>query len=243
MNGLRIAARAIFLGDKHCRYLAAERISRWTYSKYKFSEFGRIYLDDDNFLKYYESFEGTKNYHSLDRKYALKELLKLSLNLEGDTAECGAYKGASSFLVCEAIKGKGKTHHIFDSFEGISSPMEDDGSHWSKGDLACSEDIIQENLKEFKNVEYHKGWIPTKFHEVADANFCFLHLDVDLLQPTIDSLDFFYHRMSHGGVILCDDYGINTCPGVKQAMDTFFSDKQESIVSLPTGQGLVITNS
>jgi hypothetical protein len=46
--------------------------------------------------------------------------------------------------------------------------------------------------------------------------------------------------MVPGGLIVCDDYGSAACPGAKQAMDTFFVDKLETIASLPSGQGLVI---
>jgi len=227
-------------GDEWSKFFLAEKISGLIYKRYKFSEFGRIFLDDNNFIRYYESFEGTKNYHSFDRKYMLDQLMKLVVSLDGDTAECGAYKGASSFLICRRIAGSSKKHHIFDSFEGLSEPTREDGTYWQKGDLSSSEKIIRENLKDFDFVAYHKGWIPETFHEVSDVRFCFVHLDVDLFQPTLDSLRFFYERMTPGGIILCDDYGFITCPGAKKAMDSFFSDKPEEVVSLPTGQGLVV---
>lgn len=237
---LKIIFSALIRNDEYSRFYLAERISRIIYKRYRFSEFGRLFLYDDDFIRYYESFEGTENYHSFDRKYTLDQLMKLAVSLEGDTAECGAYKGASSFLICCGIKGLQKRHHVFDSFEGISAPIREDGNYWQKGNLACSESVIQENLKEYDFVVYHKGWIPTKFQEVSDRRFCFVHLDVDLYQPTLKSLMFFYERMTQGGIILCDDYGFTTCPGAKKAMDFFFSDKPEEIVSLPTGQGFVM---
>jgi hypothetical protein len=89
-------------------------------------------------------------------------------------------------------------------------------------------------------VVFHPGWIPERFTDVAERRFCFLHLDVDLLQPTHDALEFFYPRMVPGGVILCDDYGFETCPGARLAVDGFFASRPEPVVHLPTGQGLVI---
>jgi hypothetical protein len=44
-------------------------------------------------------------------------------------------------------------------------------------------------------------------------------------------------------MLLCDDYGFETCPGAARAMDRFFTDKPEPIISLTTGQGLVIKQS
>ena len=47
-------------------------------------------------------------------------------------------------------------------------------------------------------------------------------------------------RVVPHGIIVCDDYGFDTCPGARQAMDTYFADRKVPIVHLPTGQGLVI---
>ncbi len=242
ITAARLVFDALTKGEnaEYSRFTLAERLSRLVYPKYKFSEFGRLFLEDDNFLRYYESFEGTENYRSLDRKYTLDQLMKLVASVEGDTAECGAFRGASSYLICRRMAGSGKKHHVFDSFEGLSDPQPEDGAYWKGGDLSSSEIIIRDNLKDFDNVVYHKGWIPQKFYEVEDSKFSFVHLDVDLYQPTIDSLEFFYERMGSGGIILCDDYGFATCPGAKKAMDSFFADKSEGIVRLPTGQGFVV---
>ncbi len=232
--------RQILTGDEFPRYILAERIAGLIYKRYKFSEYGRLFLYDDDFVRLYERFENTGNFHSLDRKYALDQLTKLSLFLDGDTAECGAYKGASSYLICRRNLKYQKTHHIFDSFEGLSDPVNEDGDYWKKGDLSCGEHVLRENLKEFSAVHYYKGWIPERFSDVADRKFCFVHLDIDLYQPTRDSILFFYERMTPGGIILCDDYGFTSCPGANKAMNDFFSDKAEEIVLLPTGQGFVM---
>ena len=67
-----------------------------------------------------------------------------------------------------------------------------------------------------------------------------MHIDVDLHQPTYDSLEFFYKRTTPGGIVLCDDYGSIHCPGAKKAMDTFFRDKPEEIIALSTGQAFIV---
>lgn len=234
--------KAMIRHDEYSGFVFAEKITQLVYPSYKFSEFGRTFLHDENFLRYYKSFENG-NYHSIDRKYTLDQLAKAVVNVEGDTVECGAYMGASSYLICRRIAGLDKHHHIFDSFQGLSTPGPEDGTYWQPGNLRCGEDVIREKLREFDFVAYHQGWIPDKFHEVESKRFCFVHLDVDLYQPTIDSLTFFYDRVNPYGMILCDDYGFESCPGARRALDFFFDDKREKIVSLPTGQGLVIKGS
>lgn len=232
--------RQLLKGDDFARYILAEKLSALIYKDYKFSEFGRIFLHDDDFIRLYQRFETTGNFHSLDRKYTLYQLTKLTISLAGDTAECGAYKGASSYFICQRNLEHKKTHHIFDSFEGLSAPLCEDGVYWKKGDLSFSEDALRENLNAFSAVQYYKGWIPDRFSEVSDMKFCFVHLDIDLYQPTFDAIQFFYPRMTAGGILLCDDYGFKSCPGAKKAMDTFFWDKPELIVDLPTGQAFIM---
>jgi O-methyltransferase len=51
---------------------------------------------------------------------------------------------------------------------------------------------------------------------------------------------FFYPRLVPGGVILCDDYGFTTCPGVRRAVDEFMADKPEHVVHVPTGHGFLV---
>lgn len=222
------------------RYNAAEALSMAVYPKFKFSEFGRLFLEDQAFLSYYERFMDPGNWHSLDRKYTLDQFLKLAMQSDGDMAECGTYKGASAYHMCLALRGSGRLVHLFDSFAGLSQPGELDGDYWLPGALSAPETALRQTLAEFDNYRIYHGWIPERFGEVSGQTFSFIHIDVDLYQPTRESLEFFYPRTSKGGIILMDDYGFVTCPGAKRAADDFFADKPESILLLTTGQALVI---
>jgi O-methyltransferase len=222
------------------RFRAAELLSAAVYPKYRFSEYGRIYLEDEEFLSYYRQFMDVGNWHSLDRKYVLDQLLKLTQDIKGDAAECGTYKGFSALRICMAFHGSSRLVHLFDSFEGLPTPGPCDGDYWIAGALKAPENSLSETLAGFDNYRVYKGWIPERFPDIADRGFSFVHVDVDLYQPTLDSLKFFYPRMPPGGLILMDDYGFTSCPGAKQAADEFFTCMPESIVMLPTGQAFVI---
>ncbi|HEY1068249.1 MAG TPA: TylF/MycF/NovP-related O-methyltransferase [Pirellulales bacterium] len=241
MRGIKRIYRAV-RGDEKARYQLADKITQVVCPRYKFTEFGRAYLYDRDFLDIYERIEGTRNYHSLDRKYALRGLLQLATNVPGATAECGVFRGGSSWLICQHFAGTGRKHYLFDSFEGVSTPGSHDGSWWTRGNLAMPEEVARKNLADFpaESLVFMKGWIPDRFPEVEDQTFSFVHIDVDLYEPTRDSIEFFYPRLSPGGVLLCDDDGSINCPGAKKAMDEFFADKPESIVRLPTGQSFVV---
>jgi hypothetical protein len=134
----------------------------------------------------------------------------------------------------------GKAHHAFDSFAGLSKPGPSDGSYWKGGELAVSLDRVQENLSDLENVVYHPGWIPTRFEEVEDLTFALVHIDVDLEEPTRDSLEFFGERLAPGAVIVLDDYGSELCPGARRAADEFAATRSVAIVEAPSGQGLIL---
>jgi len=222
------------------RFIAAEALCTAIYPKYKFSEYGRLFLEDEKFLAYYRGVMDPGNWHSLDRKYTLDQMLKLVRHIDGEVAECGVYKGASALLMCRALLGTTSLVHLFDSFEGLAEPLPVDGRYWKKGSLSTSEADLHETLRGMDNYRVYKGWIPERFSEVADRTFRFVHIDVDLYDPTLASLAFFFPRLAKGGMVLLDDHGFASCPGAKQAADEFFSGRPESIAMLPTGQAFAI---
>ena len=77
--------------------------------------------------------------------------------------------------------------------------------------------------------------------EVESKKFAFVHVDVDLYQPTLDSLKFFYPRLLPGGVIVVDDYGYSVFPGAKRAVDEFLRGTDCSVFyETPMGSCFII---
>lgn len=178
--------------------------------------------------------------HNAERRWMMQQLLRLTDGVPGDTAECGAYIGAGSYLICRANAGR-RMHHIFDSFEGLSAPAAEDGNYWRGGDLAAPEAAVDSNLEPFSgHYRLYKGWIPGRFSDVADKMFSFVHIDVDLQQPTYDSIEFFYPRLSPGGILVCDDFGLSSCPGATAAITTYLGDRPEKMIELASGGGFLI---
>jgi O-methyltransferase len=183
-----------------------------------------------------------------DSKYVLYSIAQYLRSLDGDTAECGVFRGDSSYLICHAAgETKDTIHHVFDSFAGLSHPAECDRPalpdvyQWSSGDLSASLETVSNNLSAFPFVRYYRGWIPDRFAEVADRRFRLVHIDVDLYQPTKDALEFFYPLLVPGGMIVCDDYGSLLCPGAKKAVDELIEARGlASAIHLSTGQAVLI---
>lgn len=217
------------------------QIGRLILPRYRFKWIQLDWWDNDDFTQYLSRYDELHRLNT-DRRWMLHQLLRLIEAIPGDTAECGVFKGASSHLILCANRSSAieRMHYAFDSFAGLSQPDTVDGQHWTSGDLSVTEAIVARNLTPLGNVQLMRGWIPSRFSEVAEHQFAFVHIDVDLHQPTLDSIRFFYPRMPAGAILVCDDYGCSTCPGATQAIDDFLHDKPEKMLALPDGGGFFI---
>jgi O-methyltransferase len=229
-------------GDERERRYAGvgllERAAKLLVPGYVVSDDGKLWSSDERFLELCRRLEPGSD-RSAERKFFLRELLRLVSDLPGDTAEAGVYRGASSWLICDHFRGSGRKHYAFDSFQGLSLPKPADGNYWRRGDMASAEAEVRALLEPFDAVVC-KGWIPEVFEQADVGELCLAHVDVDLYDPTLASLEFVYPRIVPGGVLVCDDYGLTTCPGATRAMDEYMNGREEHILHCPTGQGVII---
>ena len=171
--------------------------------------------------------------HRRDRFFSLVQLFRKTLALEGMVAECGCFRGLSSYLLCSTLQQAdaafdGRGYRIFDSFAGLSAPSQEDAiegegaqvgrlRHMTRaGNFAASLDKVKAALSAFPRIDYFPGWIPAAFPKEDGVRYRFVHVDVDVYQPTRDSIEYFYPRLVPGGVIVCDDYN---WPGARQAIE------------------------
>jgi hypothetical protein len=129
--------------------------------------------------------------------------------------------------MCEALEGR--SLYLFDSFEGLPQTGEGD-ARFGSGQYAASFDKVKSYLAAFPQVHIYKGFFPATSAPVADKRFSFVHLDVDLYEPTRDALHFFYPRVNPGGMFMVHDY--LWAEGVRKAVKEFFSTRPEPIIEL-----------
>ncbi len=192
--------------------------------------------------------------HRRSRFHQLYRLLDDILPLNGDIAECGCFRGLSSHLILSRVRRAdpgyiGAGYHIFDSFEGLSEPRPEDRGGVDedpylspmfqlaqRGWFAASLDLVRQGLAEYPGVSYHPGWIPASFAGLPEQRYRFVHLDLDLHDPTLGALEYFYPRLVPGAVIVCDDY---QWPGERKAIHDFCARQGISFEATPTGQAVL----
>ena len=172
-------------------------------------------------------------------------------DLKGDFLECGVLKGFSSYLLRsledQLFKDAIYNYFLIDSFEGLSDFLDEDKSfnpdiiQNKKGDLKANIEDVEILFKQFNNVNIIKGWIPKVFESLDENNkYKFVHIDVDLYQPTFDTLNYIYDKVVKGGIIITDDYRSSSFPGNQKAWEKYFNSKNIRSLSLPSGQAVVI---
>ena len=191
----------------------------------------------------------TDNVLRRQRHYTLYHLLRQVDVRKGHVAECGCFRGLSAYQIASYLKESNfpNKFYLFDSFEGLSKFNEQDipsevvyDIEKKRKQFACSLEAVKQNLKDFSFIEYKKGWIPDRFKEVQSERFSFIHIDVDLYQPILDSIQFFYPLLIKGGIMVFDDYGCLAFPGAKRAVDKFMDDKEDFFLSLPSGEAFLV---
>jgi len=226
------------------RFALARELFRRVWRQAPLPDHGRSIEHDEDFARDFARLSSESDV-TYERKYNLNQIFQLVRDVDGDVAECGVYRGSSAyFLARQIIEQKlSKRLCLFDSFEGLSTPGRLDGEYWHAGALTSSIQDVQRALAPLgpaSLVEFYPGWIPDRFADVADRRFCFVHIDVDLHDPTFSSVSFFYPWMSAGGIILLDDYGFDSCPGVTAAVDQFMNGKPEPIINLASGGAFIM---
>lgn len=237
---------------RQVKHKIVERIAVWT-NRYMYKPHVQWVVDQswlDPYRPYMQHDPSLRRpqVRNLDRRYVLIEFARSTRNLKGSTAECGVARGVGSALICKALEGTYSDtdrHFGFDAFQGLAEPTELDrmtssAEGWKAGDVAHDGSLARAAFEAFAQAELRVGWIPETFMGLEERQYRFVHIDVDLAESTHESLAYFYPRLAAGGIMILDDHGFTTCPGARKVAIEYFSDMPETVIDLPTGQGLVI---
>ena len=101
-------------------------------------------------------------------------------------------------------------------------------------------ELVKDNFSQWKNVQIIAGPIPETLDAVNTDKIAYLHLDMNCAPPEVEAFNYFWDSLVPGAFVLLDDYAYKGYELQKKAMDSAATAKNLKIVSLPTGQGLII---
>ncbi|MCX6302090.1 MAG: class I SAM-dependent methyltransferase [Bacteroidia bacterium] len=200
---------------------------------------GGFYILNDSIKREIVSY---KTPWDIVRRDMLILLLKdiLMNQVKGDLVELGVYKGFTAKLIHYYVPER--MLYLFDTYGGFDKndlAVEKDRtghsiqSHFKS---AGAQDVISFIKPKNDNVMIVEGVFPGSIPEnFSERSFSLIHIDMDLFEPTLAALNFFYPRMSKGGYMVIHDY--NTWSGAHEAVEEFFREKAESPVPMPDKNG------
>lgn len=168
-------------------------------------------------------------------------------DLPGDFVDCGVNTGfcARSLMHYIGFEKLNKKYFLLDTFNGLdprfSTKEEMATQKYSGYDKQDLYETVKKTFAGF-NTEIIRGAVPETLPLVKTNSICFLHLDMNVALPEVAALEYFWNKISKGGVILFDDYGFRGHSAQKVAEDAWAAKNGVEILSLPTGQGLLIKN-
>ncbi|MBO9701641.1 MAG: class I SAM-dependent methyltransferase [Sporocytophaga sp.] len=208
------------------------------------------FINEEKFAKAYQHAKATNpwpNFTLQWRVYVVCWFASLAKNLEGDFVECGVNTGAYARAIVDYLNFEelDKKFYLFDTYEGLVESMvsEEEKNAGIASYIGQYDNVYERVLKTFapfKNVEIIKGIVPHSLSKVETGTICYLSIDMNCAEPEIAAARFYWDKIVRGGVVILDDYGFPKHIEQKKAFDKFAKEKDVQILSLPTGQGIII---
>lgn len=161
------------------------------------------------------------------RMWQLQEAVEHAITHEvpGDLIETGVWRGGACIMMKAVLVAHGvKDRRVWvaDSFEGLPPPdpdryPTDAGERLHQFEqLAVSLEQVRANFARYRlldeQVVFLKGWFRDTLKSAPIDRLAVLRLDGDLYESTMDALEALYGKVSPGGTVIVDDYGvIATC--------------------------------
>lgn len=169
----------------------------------------------------------------------------VAARLPGDFVECGVYRGGTARAVLEYLDlpRLGKRLWLVDTFRGLPAEQvtpdeRRQGIHPGMYE-DCWEDV-QRTFAPFPCVRLVRGAVPAVLPQVAAERVAWLSLDMNSAAPTLAALEALWPRLAPGAPVVLDDYGWLLHAAQKRAIDAFAARAGVEVLSLPTGQGLLL---
>jgi len=172
---------------------------------------------------------------------------KNALSVPGDFVECGVHTGLLSLTVAHflAFEKLNRTFWLLDTFEGI--PLER-VSKDEKRHAAMLNDVLyfdcynvtSRNFSPFLNVRLVRGILPESLADAEIDRIAYLSIDMNNADGEIATIERLWPKLSHGAVVIIDDYAFTGYEAQFQAWNAFAERQNRMILTVPTGQGILI---
>jgi hypothetical protein len=163
--------------------------------------------------------------------------------IEGNFAELGVWRGNTASVLAYYASCHGRRLHLFDTFSGfdqrdLSGVDADKAIAFRDTSMELVRSVIGQHSDA---CDLYPGHFPSSVETLQDpSSYSVVSLDCDLYEPMRHGLQFFYPRLSSGGVLLLHDYSSGHWQGATQAVNEFCLATGEKLVLLPDKSGSAV---
>lgn len=205
------------------------------------------FLKDARFQKAYASGAQTGSWRGTNNQWRVHTqcwAAETASRLQGDFVECGVYRGGSARAIIEFanLDTARKTYYLLDSFEGMDPALMSETERANsrvKDAYEPTFEFVRKLFAERPYVKIVRGNVPETLPQVKSERVAFLHLDMNCAGPEVAAAEYFWDRLVPGALVLLDDYAYRGYTPQKEAFDAFAKKRGISILTMPTGQGLI----
>src|ERR1700730_9803803 len=200
-------------------------------------------LQDPRFVEAYA--RGAPDYVHIEfRAYVACWAASHAAKLPGDFVECGVNEGWLSLTICNYLdfNAFGKSFFLLDTYDGIPSEQisERESARAALHHYVDCYEATKTRFAAFPNAKLIKGRVPETLLTASIDRISYLSIDMNIAKPERDAIEFFWPKLATGGVVVLDDYAFSGYDAQHETMDEFAAKMGVSILTLPTGQGLLI---
>ncbi|EIX8087379.1 hypothetical protein MLA35_000855 [Campylobacter coli] len=157
-------------------------------------------------------------------------------NIMGSVAELGVFSGKTAKEINRIFKND--IFYLFDTFEGFNEKDINEEIGLAKqaniNDFSnTSLNFVKKQMPYLDKCCFVEGYFPETIVKIPqDEKFKFVNIDMDLYQPILEGLVYFYPKLVKDGVILIHDYFHPYYTGAKRAVDEFCKNNNIEIVPI-----------
>ncbi len=150
-------------------------------------------------------------------------------NIAGDVVEMGCYVGTTSVFIDKELMKTDKQFYVYDSFEGLPEKSANDnsaiGGQFKAGELIASKKQFISNMRKagVPMPIIKKAWFSDLVANDIPKKISFAFIDGDYYSSINESFKAIEKSISSGTVIIVDDYGNDSLPGARRAVDEWLS--------------------
>ena len=233
---------------------SGNHLSRSLYGKATYNQDGMAtahnadFMSEPRFAAAYAAGKATGSWTFGDltwRAYIVCWAAERGATLEGDFVECGVNRGGYALSVIKYVEFDKlpKRFYLLDTYEGLLDQYisaEEQAHGVRVGEYEPCYDAVVRTFSPYSNVEIIRGAVPETLAQVDADQIAFLSLDMNTREPEIAAAECFWDRLVSGAAIVLDDYGWRKHLEQKLAFDEFARKRGVQVLSLPTGQGLIL---